>query len=374
MAIAGILLSLNASGQQANPAEMFQQALEAQRRGDDALAVREYREIVSVHPEITAAHANLAAALVSLGKYSEAIAEYQTALKQAPGNHALELNLAVSYFKKGSASDAARILMPLSVSDPGNERIAILLADCDLRLGRYAEAASLLQPFEKSNPGNLDVEWPLGSALIGAGRAQEGLALVERVAQQGPSAEAYMLAAQTYLKLERFNLARRDVDAAMKLNPHLPGLDTINGMVLDYFGDAKGAEAAFQKAIASNPTDFQALLRLGALEYSQRQLTQAATHLRRALELEPSSSVARYELGRVERAQGNLAAAVKDLEKAESEKPDWLPPHIELAALYYRVNRPKDGERERRIVDQLSAKVQKDEARKHVISPELPSQ
>jgi hypothetical protein len=40
-----------------------------------------------------------------------------------------------------------------------------------------------------------------------------------------------------------------------------------------------------------------------------------------------------------------------------SRKPDWLPPHIELSALYYRVNRPQDGATERKIVDRLRAEA-----------------
>jgi hypothetical protein len=34
-------------------------------------------------------------------------------------------------------------------------------------------------------------------------------------------------------------------------------------------------------------------------------------------------------------------------------EPDWLRPHIELAALYYRLQRNEDGLKERAIVDKL---------------------
>ena len=65
--------------------------------------------------------------------------------------------------------------------------------------------------------------------------------------------------------------------------------------------------------------------------------------------------LARYELGRIERSKGDIEGAVRDFEKVVSQDPDWLKPHVELAALYYRVNRPADGEKERAIVDKLSA-------------------
>jgi hypothetical protein len=46
------------------------------------------------------------------------------------------------------------------------------------------------------------------------------------------------------------------------------------------------------------------------------------------------------------------------LELLVKDDPDWLEPHVELAALYDRLRRPEDGAKERQIVDSLSAKQQ----------------
>jgi len=47
------------------------------------------------------------------------------------------------------------------------------------------------------------------------------------------------------------------------------------------------------------------------------------------------------------------SVAVRNFEQVIAAEPDWLRPHIELAALYYRLNRPEDGLKERAIVDKL---------------------
>jgi hypothetical protein len=47
------------------------------------------------------------------------------------------------------------------------------------------------------------------------------------------------------------------------------------------------------------------------------------------------------------------------LEGLEKSDPNWLDPHIDLAALYYKVHRPQDGQRERDIVKKLQALQQK---------------
>ena len=61
----------------------------------------------------------------------------------------------------------------------------------------------------------------------------------------------------------------------------------------------------------------------------------------------PTSTMARFELARVERTQGQLDDALKNMEQVVKEEPNWLQPHIELAALYYKMKRPEDGQRER---------------------------
>jgi len=132
-------------------------------------------------------------------------------------------------------------------------------------------------------------------------------------------------------------------------------------MIAADFGDYEGAEAAFEKELEANPSDVQAQLNLGSVLYSQRKLDAAREHLERALELAPASSQALYDLALVERAQGRVEAAVKDLETVVGKDPKWMDPHVELAALYYRLNRPQDGAREKQIVDRLASEQRNSE-------------
>jgi tetratricopeptide (TPR) repeat protein len=347
------------SAQAPDPQQLFQEAYGAQQRGDAALAVRKYEELIRLHPEIIAARANLGIVLVSLGRYDEAIAQYRAALQQAPGNPDLRLNLGLAYFKKGDYTQAAGQFGSLHEQEPSNVRIATLLGICYVHVGRDDDAISLLTPLEPAQPENLDLEWALGSALIRAGRTEDGVARVEKVAEQGHTAEAYMLAAQAYLQMGLVASARRNIDAAEKLDPHLPGLYTVDGIILEYCGDSAAAERAFEKAVRADPNDFEARLRLGSALYVGRQLDAAQQHLQAALDLRPGSSSARYELARVERAQGQLRAALKNLQIAERQDPDWIQPHIELVTLYYLLKQPESSADEKRIVEQLMAEKQK---------------
>jgi tetratricopeptide (TPR) repeat protein len=179
------------------------------------------------------------------------------------------------------------------------------------------------------------------------------------VARQGNRPEAYLLAGQTALKMNEFERARDYADAALRLNPRLPGADTLRGTVLSYLGDTQGAIAALRKAVAADPNDFDAQVGLGAVLHTERDLDGARQHLQRALQLKPASNLARYEWARLERTEGHVEAAVKDFERVVHDDPNWAQPHVELAALYFRLNRQEDGDRERATFDRLTAEQQK---------------
>jgi tetratricopeptide (TPR) repeat protein len=198
--------------------------------------------------------------------------------------------------------------------------------------------------------------WPTAtSALIHSGQQKEGLPRIDQVARETHSADAYLLAGQTRLALTDYDAARRDVDAALRVNPALAGAITLNGMLLEQTGDYAGAEAALRQALGVNFEDFDAHFYLGAVLYYRREMKGARTELEKALELRPGSAEARYELALVLRAEGDLRGALANLETVARQSPGWLQPHIELAALYFKLHRAEDGARERQIVDRLSA-------------------
>jgi len=346
-----------ACAQSSNPEQLFHDALAAQQRGDDALAVRKYQELLKQYPDSVEVRANLGATLSKLGRYDEAIVQYRAVLAKKD-NAGLRLNLALAYYKKGAWREAAQQLDALRAAQPDDTRIATLLADCYASLGQDEQAIAVLKPVEAAHPDDLAVAWLLGSALIRAGHPREGLDRVDRVARQGGRPEAYLLAGQTALKMNEFERARDYADAALRLNPRLPGVDTLRGTVLSYLGDTQGAIDALRKAVAADPNDFDAQVALGAVLHTERDLDGARQHLQRALQLKPDSTLARYKWAQLERTEGHVEDAVKDFERVVHDDPNWAQPHVELAALYFRLNRQDDGGRERATFDRLTAAQQ----------------
>lgn len=368
------LCAFNVAAQESDPQQIFQEAAQAQQRGDFALAATKYQEVIRLDPNVVAAHANLGVVLVSLGRYDEAITQYNIALAEAPGSPELRLNLGLAYYKKADFAGAAVQFASLHKENPTDLRIATLLGNSQLQLGLAGQALALLEPLEKANPDNLDLAWALGTALIQSGQALEGLQRIQRVADRGNNADAYQLAANLSIGLTFFDQARRDAEAVLRLNPNAAKAHVVLGMIDDFAGNEKDAQEEYRKALQIDPKDNQARLQLANAYLIDRKLDEARQEVDRALAIEPGSLVARYELARIERARGNLQAALKELEAISLQDPKWLQPHVELVTLYYRLQRPSDGDREKGIVDRLRTEERDRRGQSHIISPQVPLQ
>jgi tetratricopeptide (TPR) repeat protein len=344
--------------QQGDPDQLLNTAIEAQQHGDYQAAIRDYRKLLELRPDTVEAKVNLGAALAHVGDFDGAIAMYKSALPSMSQKNGVLRDLALAYYKKGDFQNANEQFEALHSALPNDIRITILLGDTDVRLGKPATAVTLLEPLESANTHNLDFEYAYGFAMIKAGKRRDGVALIEKVARSGNSADSYLLAGSTRLDLNDFEAARADLEAALLLDPKLPGIYTLLGTARDKTGDIPNAETAFREALKRNPDDFDANLYLGAILYKRRALDEAKPYLDRALQLNPASSMARYESAMLESTSGQNEAAAQALEKLVKDDPNWLEPHVELASLYYRLHRPADGARERAIVDRLTADQQ----------------
>jgi tetratricopeptide (TPR) repeat protein len=347
---------------QASPAdadEFLRKGIAAQQRGDFNSAIEDYRKALAIRPELAEARANLGAALASAGQFDAAIEEDKSALAVAPDKTAVRMNLALAYYKKGDFKNARPEFAAVHAARPLDLSAAMLLGYTDMKLGNGREAVELLTPLERGHETNMDFEFVLASALIQSGKEVEGIPRMEKVAKATRSAEAYVVAGSSRLQGREFHEARADLDAALELDPSIPGLYTLAGQARDALGDVEAALPAFQAALKADPRDFTANLYLGTMRLKDRDLESARPLLELALQLQPQMPQARLQMAKLNAMTGKNAAAAAALEELEKADPNWLDPHIELAAIYYKLHRPEDGQRERDIVAQIEARQQK---------------
>jgi tetratricopeptide (TPR) repeat protein len=362
--VLALAFSLHTAGAQAPkqaPAdadEFLRQGISAQQHGDLKSAIDNYRKALAIQPGMVEARANLGAALSAAGQFDAAIEEDLRVLAKAPNNVGVRMNLALAYYKKGDMEHAHAELLVVHAARPLDLSNAVLLGYTYIKLGKANEAAEMLAPLEAGHENNMDLEYVLAYALIESGKATEGLPKMERVARETHSADAYFIAGSTRLHRREFHEARADLDAAIELNASFPGLYTMAGQARDALGDTDAALPAFEAALRADPRDFTANLYLGTMRLKQRDLESAKPMLELALQLQPTSTMAQLQIAKLNSMTGKYAEAAAALEQLEKADPNWLDPHIELAAIYYKLHRPEDGQRERDIVKQLEAKQQ----------------
>jgi Flp pilus assembly protein TadD len=357
--IAAVPVSIRAQSAEAK----YKDASAAFDRGEFEQAIALYEQALKMQPDSVPIRTDLGVALVRLGRYAEAINNYEQALKRDPENEAVRLNLALAWYKQAEFAKAAEGLEILRKSDPKNRQALYLLADCYLRLGKNGEVAALLQPEYESNPRDLAVDYALGTALIRAGKIHEGEVVIDPILKGGDTPEANLLLGQAQFAADDFTAAVATLQKAVEQNPKLPEAWSLYGHALLNAGaeNLADAKAAFQHALQLDPNDYTANLLLGSIFRREGDYVQAMPYEESALRLRPTSPEARFQIAALHAALSKFNDARKEFEQLERDYPDFLEVHVQLAALYARMNLPKESQHEREIVLQLNEKARESE-------------
>jgi tetratricopeptide (TPR) repeat protein len=339
------------------PQELLKQAVELHQAGKFDEAIRDYRRILEMYPEMGQVRSNLGAALSASGKYSEAIVEYNRALLQKPDPR-VRLNLALAYYKTSQYPKAVDTLLKVRAEQPSDVQPAMLLADCYLRLGQNKEVVALLTPMQETGAGSLAVAYMLGTALIRDGQTGKGQIVIDQILKNGDSAEARFLMGTTKFMVNDLAGAVSDLQKAVELKPDLPDVYSYYGLALLSTGDPASARKAFEKELTLDPNNFEASLRMGVLLRQDEENANALKYFEHALVLRPGDIGVRYQMAATELAMGQVEAARKALETMLKEAPTFTEAHVTLATAYYREKRKAEGDRERAIVSKLNAQKQ----------------
>lgn len=366
---AGLLMQA-ASGQTARqPAadaeSLVRDGAAAQQHGDLKAAIDDFRKALALNPEMIQARASLGEALAAAGQMNEAIENDARVLEADPQNDEVRMNLAMAYYRTGDWNHARLQLEKLHAARPADINRTTLLAYTYNKLDRPGDAVALLRPLERDHAGSFQFEYVYAFALIASGNLDEGLPRMEKLAKENNSAEAWLAAGSGRFYRKEMEMAQADLDAAIAMNPKLPGVQSLDGQARYGHGDVEGAVVAFHAALREDPKDFMANLYLGTIRLEQRNLDEAQPLLELALQLRPNWPFARLQMAKLNELKGRLQQAEDILEDLERSDPNWIEPHVALAAIYYRLKRPADGAREREIVQRLEAERQRRDAKKH---------
>lgn len=337
---------------------VFDQAVALHKAGDIAGAVRQYRAILAKQPNRVDVRSNLGAALVQLGQYSDAIVEYQRALTADNRNVTIRFNLALAHYKAANFAEAAAELQRVAAAQPDNTNALLLQADCRLRLGEHQAVIALLTPLDAQLGTNPIYAYLLGTALIYDKQIDKGQVLIDRILRAGDSAEVRVMMGAAHLLTQDIQNALKEFERALELNPKTPTLQALYGRALMQTGEAERAAQAFRLELAANPNDFESNLYLGMLLKKEARNDEALPYLERAARVRPNDVNARYQISSIYMGAGKVVEAERLLAQLIKEAPDFIEAHVLLATAYYRLKRQAEGDRERAIIEKLTAEKQ----------------
>jgi tetratricopeptide (TPR) repeat protein len=354
----GAGLGAQGQPQPPNSEQLLMRAMELHQAGDLLGAVEGYKAVLAVAPDRPDALSNLGAAYVRLGQYDDAIKQYEAALKIEPMSSAIRLNLALAYYKSARPQHAIPALRQVVASEPNARNAYLILAECYLQTGQDKEVVSLLQPREQMFGSDLAFAYLLGTALLHLNDIAEGQKYVDRVFGAGESAEAHLLMGMALLGQQNYRDAKTELEQAVKLNPKLATAHSLLARALMAQGNQEAAERALRKELELNVNDFEANLQMGHLRRQAQKFAEASTYLERAMTIRPADLSARKLMATLRLQTGNTEEAVALLEGIVAETQDFIEAHVQLATAYTRLKRAADAQREREIIDRLTAEAQ----------------
>jgi Tfp pilus assembly protein PilF len=356
-----VLVPLPTSAQNAGDDEeadkLLGMALQLHKAGDLFGAARYYEIALEMSPDRPDIRSNLGAAYVGLGRFDSAIEQYTQALavREDP---AIRLNLALALYKAGRGDESIPELEQVVRADPANHQAVLLLADTLLTAERYEDVITVLAPHEDAFEGNLAYAYILGMALLRSGDERRAQAYIDHIFKDGESAEGRLLMGMALMSRQDFPAAVKELVRAVELNPELPTVHLAYGRALLATGDRERAWRAFRRAAEQAPDSFDANLALGNVLRLEQRYDEALVYLRRASNVRPNDIGLRHALAASYLGAGDAEQALELLEPLVQDAPDFVDAHVLLGTTYYRLRRREDGDRQREIIERLTAERQ----------------
>jgi tetratricopeptide (TPR) repeat protein len=336
----------------------LEEAVTLHQTGDLDGAIERYERVLEAAPDLLEVRSNLGAAYAGIGRFSEAIEQYSLALKSDPAHPGILFNLGVSYYKSAQLERAVEVFDSLLEIEPEHRNALLLKADSLFQLGMNSGVVELLTPREQEFEDELAFAYLLGTALIREKQLVKGQQLIDRILGRGDSAEARLMLGTAHQIAKDEAGAREHFQKAIELNPALPTVHSLYGTSLLATGDSDGAREAFRRELESNPNDFDANFLLGVLFKRDHKFDEALRRLEHALRIRPGAPEVLYQIGTLHLETGENERALAVLEPLVQDAPEFIEAHVSLATVYFRLRRREDGERHRRIAEELNARVQ----------------
>lgn len=211
------------------------------------------------------------------------------------------------------------------------------------------------------NVENAEAHKILGLDLSILGDYDRAQVELEQAAAMAPdSADIRYFLGRVYYTKNIFPLARREFEAAIKLNPdYMKAYDNL-GLTLEAVGENEAAVENWLRAVKLS--EEQGLnsewpfINLAAYYNRQNDPQQALNYSQKAAEKNPASGEAYFQMGRALRSRDEWEQAADALKKATTYNPENAEYHYVLSMVYRKLGKVKEGQVEEAAFRRLKQK------------------
>jgi tetratricopeptide (TPR) repeat protein len=326
------LLLMQASGFSA-------EGMKALEAGQYEAAAEAFRKAVAADPSDYSAHFNLALAYGLLARDEDGIAEYRKTLELKPGLYEAELNCGMLLLRRKDAG-AEALLEAAAAQKPGEFRPRYYLAEAEAQAGAFDRAEASYRKALELDPKSAAAEAGLGRVLAREGKPADAAPHYRQAAALDPKyrnglvelADAYEKAHQPAEAAAIYRDFAGDPVAQAHLGQLLleskqyaaavPVLETAYGkepstanavaLAMAYVFSDQPAKAAplLEKAVTTEPGNFDLRMMYGRALRDARQFAPAAAQFAEAGKVKPGSIEAWRELGDALYMAGDLPRAL----------------------------------------------------------------
>lgn len=321
------LSSLAQSNREAKAESDVEAARQAQKEGDYAEAVAEYRAALKLMPGNAELQSNLGIAYFLRGEYSYAINCFHEALRQKPDLLASNLFLGLACIR---TSQYERSIHPLERAIELNPKLShayVDLAGSYDEIGNEDKAVEVLGRAEKLFPDNVDVLYNLGTLYY-----RLMVKTYEKMAQVAPNSSRYdQVLGKSFEMQHQIPAALYEYEQAIKKNPTGSGLHYALGNLYWFEGQYTEAKQEFKAELQLYPENYQATWKLGDIYFKEGQFGKATYYLMRAIHQKADLWQAYQDLGRLNLRVNKLQRSLLYIKKAVQLAPNQPNNHYLLA-------------------------------------------
>lgn len=289
----------------------FNLALAESASQKDPDAIAHYQRVLELKPDLYEAHLNIGIVMVRNHQNADAAAHFAEAARLKPDQFRPQLYLAESLLSSGDDRAAAAAFEKAVQLEPKSARSELGWGQSLVHLGLLDQAAPHYQRAAELDPKLKSYQMELASAYSNAQRPSDAIAILNQFPGD-PAAKEQL--GRLYLAAGQTDEATAHYEALYKA---APSLENELALATAYIKTNQPQKAAplLDRALASNPADYEVWMAAGRIYRDQKDYARAANHFVAAAKLKPDSAEAWNELAGVCVIAGQYPQALDALDQ-----------------------------------------------------------